>query len=171
MLHAGQYDASRAKKAGSELRELSVEKPLKRKSLRRRRFDGPGLEPQGDIVSETVADVGLPLSYLRAIHADKRRTFACLGKCLSGDVYAALHTPLALKIPVPDSDLETPFLRPFLACGGLRFPVSGGDIAFRPLLACQSPAAKIPFQTRIGRLIARVREASSGLRYRDCPCS
>ena len=74
MLHAGQYDASRAKKAGSELRELSVEKPLKRKSLRRRRFDGPGLEPQGDIVSETVADVGLPLSYLRAIHADKRRT-------------------------------------------------------------------------------------------------
>ena len=26
-----------------------------------------------------------------------------------------------------------------------------GDIAFRPLLARQSPAAKIPFQTRIGQ--------------------
>ena len=36
-----------------------------------------------------------------------------------------------------------------------------GDIAFRPLLACQSPVAKIPFQTRIWRLIARVREAST----------
>src|SRR6516162_594772 len=35
-----------------------------------------------------------------------------------------------------------------------------GDIVFRPLLARQSPAAKIPFQTRIWRLIARVREAS-----------
>ena len=46
-----------------------------------------------------------------------------------------------------------------------------GDIVFRPFLARQSPAAKIPFQTRIGRLIARVREASSGLRYRDCLCS
>ena len=32
-----------------------------------------------------------------------------------------------------------------------------GDIVFRPLLARQSPAAKIPFQTRRRRLITRVR--------------
>ena len=42
--------------------------------------------------------------------------------------------------------------RPFLARGGLRFPVSlRGDIVFRPLLARQSPASKIPFQTRRGK--------------------
>ena len=39
--------------------------------------------------------------------------------------------------------------RPFLARGGLRFPVSARRHRLQaPVLARQSPAAKIPFQTR-----------------------
>jgi hypothetical protein len=43
-----------------------------------------------------------------------------------------------------------------------------GDIAFRPLLARQSPAAKIPFQTRRGEKVRNVAAPSANVGIRIC---
>ena len=43
-----------------------------------------------------------------------------------------------------------------------------GDIAFRPLLARQSPAAKIPFQTRRGEKVRNVATPSANVGIRIC---
>jgi len=61
---------------------------------------------------------------------------------------------------------EKPFLRPFLACGGLRFPVSARRHSLQAPFGAQSPAAKIPFQTR-GR--KKVREEGGGRRFGPDP--
>jgi acyl-CoA dehydrogenase len=74
----------------------------------------------------------------------------------------AVRPPPSLpKLATDSSQAERPFLRPFFACGGLRFPLSARRYRLQALLARQSPAAKIPFQTRRGK---KVREESCFLR-------
>ena len=78
--------------------------------------------------------------------------------------------PPSLPKPAIDSSLaEGPFLWPFLARGGLQFPVSARRHRLQVPFEAPVSGGKNPVpNSNSATLIVRVRRASSGLRYRDC---
>ena len=92
-----------------------------------------------------------------------------------------LHAPPpSLPKPATDSSLaERPFCGHFSRVVVSDFRSLRGDIVFRPLLARQSLAAKIPFQTRIGQADRKSARGECGVALlkssehtgrRSCPC-
>jgi len=93
----------------------------------------------------------------RSTRTRKRRCSSETGRRLIGpshvtsgsQVRALVRPPHSLPKRATDSSLaETPFCGHFSRVVVSDFWFLCRDIVFRPLLACQSPAAKIPFQTR-----------------------